>query len=159
MLFDRSPAKKSSSVTEVSDPVFASLGKTADPVKGTTARLYQQSLGHSDLYEKFQKTGVLPTEQEIEEAGKRMDPKALKPLPNTANNGEYQFPEGDDTILLGPKGLPAVFKGSMHTGGGVIAQASQTTFYGKARNPAGRVEDPTSDGYDVFTGEDTIEIG
>ena len=62
-------------------------------------------------------------------------------------------------ILLGPQRLPAIFKGSPHTGGGVLADASKTTFYGRPKNAAGRVKDPTSDGYDVFTGEDTLEIG
>ena len=73
----------------------------------------------------------------------------------------YPIKQGEKTVLVGGKRLPAAYTDSscVHTGGGHIVKGSETVFVGPQPLPFARVTDPTSDGYVVQTGEDTVEIG
>lgn len=111
----------------------------------------------------------VPDWDEVQKAGQAADKNPLKTLPSKPvapapakkTTGVYMFPKPayDARVYLGPNGLPALPKTSIHTGGGELL-AERQVLLGQPRQPWGAEEDMTSDGYRVTpgTGFETVEL-
>lgn len=172
MLADGSPSNddvNDANTTEVTGPVITSVGMVGTPNKGISSgsgKLVCKRLGPSSLPKQTDNKALPnapltePTDEQILRDGARLDGKPLTPEA-AKSAGAFQLLKGEQTVLLGPDQLCAGYADvtCIHTGGGYIAQGSQTVFIGTGQWPSARVDDPTSDGYFVATGAVTVEVG
>ena len=165
MVMDHSPGTKDvndSTVTEVSPATLNGLNMKGTPY-GVDGHLKAESLGPTTL--PVGKNGLplkCPTAEEIQEQGRLLDKNPIPaPPPPAEKSGAAQITKGEPTVALGKKALPAAFADAscVHTGGGHVVSGSETVFVGKEKRPFARVTDPTSDGYQIKTGEDTVVVG
>jgi hypothetical protein len=172
MLGDSSPntAKTNDrNKTEVTTPAIESLGWSGTPnggIKGSPS-LVAKRLGPNTMMKQSGSRlmpyapATEPTNAQIIRDGEILDWKLRLKPEAPKSSGSFQLKLGENTVMLGPDALPAGYADAtcLHTGGGYIAEGSQSVFVGKGLWNAARVDDTTSDGYFVTTGALTVEIG
>jgi hypothetical protein len=176
MVMERSPGKHESTRAEVSVKVGNEVGVAGSP-NATTGSMKDGKLVLEEPKLKIEYLGqhtlpkrddglpaTQPNEDQIQAEGKKLDPRAPKTPkaspPSASTGGVHQVIEGEASVRLGGLMLPAAFAGPacIHTGGGHVKQGSSSVFVGRSMLPFARVTDPTSDGFEVKTGEDSVEI-
>jgi hypothetical protein len=152
---------------EVSPAAATPFGIDPNPIATPTGtpNLQADYLGPSNLLQ----NGQQPTFDQIQAEGKRLqdlknakkkDKKASADDPQNGSGGKFKVAKGEDSVRLGVKGFPAAYADAscIHTGGGYVADGSDSCRVGKGQWKFARVTDPTSDNYNLTTGEKSVGI-
>jgi len=121
--------------------------------------LKKNNITPDKIPEKLKKSLNDGAKKALEDLDAQAKEKAKQASAGGGGGGRYLLAKGFPTVATGKTQRLVGYANTacLHTGGGYVMEGSSTVYVGQF--PLARVDDNTSDGYAVLTGDDTVFVG